>query len=396
MSQHHSKTTILTEFAVLGLFSVTCGLFLWPASVQLGESILGGDFMYATVWTFDAVSRGLLERGEIPFETRMLNYPDGGSLEFVGWSFIGLITALRGLGVPLVPSTNLSLALHLIFACYFTYRLALRLTGKRAESVVGGLAFGLCPYVLSLVWNGQIEKLSHGFLPVIVLCVIGIVADRRYGFLPWLGLAIGLLFATSPYNTLFAAFLAIVTTAGMLSRARAGQRAKVFGRAVLAAGVCFLSCLPYVYYWKRALAADLDSLYAPAAVPLLPGTLPNGALQNATVLGWFAPGKAAGVLGSTLEHPVLHIHYLGWGCLAFAFAGLVLVRLRHRQARTGISEVIVGTALVAFVIAHGYCLVVSPTHSPGTEYNTPLPLYFAYKLLPAVGRCTVTVHAGIS
>jgi len=376
---------------VLGSFTLICLLFLWPAPPYLGAVIVGGDFMYPTLWTFDLATQGILERGAPPYQTQLLNYPEGGSLTFVGWSVILVIAALRALGASVLLGANVALVLHLVLGCYLAYRLALRATGRVPESMVGGLAFGLSPYVLSLVWNGQIEKLSHGFLPAIVLTVILYATDRRAWALPALGIAFGCVFATSPYNAIFGAYLAVATTLLLLIRGDRAARLATLRRAVTAAAVCFACCLPYLVYRRATAAADLEPLFRPVPVPQLPGVgWPSEVMNNATLLGWFLPGKGTWALGDAFQYPVLHVHYLGWACLALAAVAWLW------RSRGGIPRWLplaaTCTAIPAWLVAHGYCLVVDPSTTP-VPSEISLPLYWLSKLVPGVTAFGVPYRA---
>ena len=382
------------ELTVLLLYLVTCLLFLWPAPWQLGQVIVGGDFMYPTLWTFDAGSQGILERGMPPLETRLLNFPDGGSLTFVGWSFILVVVALRGLGTSVLLGTNIALVAHLVLGCYFAYRLALRITGRRPESVVGALVFGLSPYVLSLVWNGQIEKLSHCFLPAIVLGVIRFSMDRRIWALPLVGILFGGLFATSPYNAIFGAYLAIATSLFLIVRGDRKTRLATLGRSLVAAGICFACCIPYLVYRHHSAETDLEPLFRPVPCPQLPGVpWPSDVMNNATLLGWFLPGKSPWVLGEAFQYPVLHVHYLGWTCLALSVAGLLWKPWGKCPRRFATSLAVVCTAVPAFLVAHGYCLVVDPTPSLRATADVPLPLYWIVRSFPQLAAFAVPYRA---
>ena len=384
------------EALFLLLYLMICLLFLWPAPLHLGHAIIGGDFMYPTLWTFDVATQGILESGAPPFETRLLNFPEGGSLTFVGWSFILVATVFRGLGSSALLGTNIALVLHLVFGCYFAYRLALRITGKHPESMVGALAFGLSPYVLSLVWNGQIEKLSHAFLPAIVLGLVRFAVDRRNGALPLVGLAFGCLFATSPYNAIFAAYLAIATTVCLLLWGGPGTRLATLGRAGVTAGACFVCCIPYLAYRRWTSGADLEPLFRPVPFPQLPDTpWPSEVMNKGTLLGWFVPGKSPWTLGEALQFPVLHVHYLGWACIALSAAGLLWHIRGARPRRTATSVAVLCTATFAYLVAHGYCLVVHSSPAASGVSTVSLPLHWIYQWFPGIAAFAVPYRAVI-
>jgi len=381
------RSAALRELGIVALYLGLVLLFLWPAPSRLGSTIVGGDFMYPTTWTFDIATQGILEQGLPPLQTRLLNYPEGGSLTLLGWSFILPIAVVRAVGGSVLLGTNLALVLHLVLGCYLAYRLALRMTRRRPESFCGALVFGLSPYVLSLVWNGQIEKLSHAYLPAIVLLVVQFVADRRAWALPVLALATGLLVATGPYNAIFAAYLAVATCLALIARGERGARRGLLARAAVAAAASFAGCVPFLVYRHVSAPSDLEPLFRPSPTPQLPGVpWPPDMANNATVLGWFAPGKGSWALGEALQVPVLHVHYLGWCCLALALVALVWGKGGGRWT----SRVAAATAVVPLVVAHGYCLVVG---TGGPASGIPLPLYWAYLLFPGLAAFAVPYRA---
>ena len=166
------------------------------------------------------------------------------------------------------------------------------------------------------------------------------------------------------------------------------------GRSLVAAGICFACCIPYLVYRHHSAETDLEPLFRPVPCPQLPGVpWPSDVMNNATLLGWFLPGKSPWVLGEAFQYPVLHVHYLGWTCLALSVAGLLWKPWGKCPRRFATSLAVVCTAVPAFLVAHGYCLVVDPTPSLRATADVPLPLYWIVRSFPQLAAFAVPYRA---
>lgn len=375
---------MLSASALL-VFVVPLLLITWPALSSPADTVIGGSFIFGHMWSWDLVTRGILEQGSLLVNTYALNYPDGGSVTLIGWSYILPLTALRAVGCPLVLAVNLLMALHLLLGCYLAFRLALRLTGAWPESVVAGLAYGFCPYVLSLLWNGQQPKLVHGLLPLVLLLVLRVVESRRVWPLVACGAVLALTLASSPYHGMFGALLALAAGLWLLATRPAGERRRALGRLALAALCAAVATAPYFYYW---IASQSD----PAHPPLL---VPAGELRdvyamhdfNASLSGWFAPQATDPPLSDPHLWNVFHVHYLGWIAVAMALLALGL-RLRGRGRGVGpLGPGFFAAAGLGFLLlAHG------PTLRLGS-LSVPLPLRLLWEVAPVTQAFYITYRA---
>jgi len=144
-----SKINFRTVLAIMALAAI---LYTWPLIFALGGRILGrfsnyyGD-VFSGIWELWITQFTLLKQGSNPFVIGMLAGPYAGFyysvLAFHKYLLVMVpFTALFG---P-VASFNLYALGNFILAGFFTYLLALELTGRRMAAVFAGLAFAFCPY----------------------------------------------------------------------------------------------------------------------------------------------------------------------------------------------------------------------------------------------------------
>ena len=359
---------------------------VWPVLGDPGGTVLGGSFVYGHLWSWELVaSQG------IQLTTQVINYPEGGAVTLIGWSFLLPVLALRALGLGVVAAANLVLGLHLLAGAYLAYRLALRLThGSYAASVVGGAAYGFCPLVLSLVWNGQYPKLVHGLLPLALLMLVRLADGRRWPMLA-LGPTLALLLASSPYLGIFGAALALMGGAWILaSRRRAIPLKDAALRLGLAGLLALVAAAPFFWYWSAG--ASGQQLLAPAGTGMDVTAMAD---FRASLAGWFDPRLAADPSAEPHVWDVHHVHYIGWVGLALAALALVVAwRRRGRQDPAPGAPSCLGTGffvtagVVFFVLAHGSHLDLGST-------RLPLPMQWLWDAVPASRALYATYRAAV-
>lgn len=332
----------------------------------MSDTLVWGFFTPGHLWSMNYPVQILLEQGIIPTHTNEINYPAGGSMTIIGWSFILILLLCRIIGLGLVTGMNIAFLVHMILGFYFAYRLALRLTDRWPESVVGGIAYGFSPYVISLIWNGQLAKLSHGFLPLAVLLLIEIVETKKIWPTIILAPVMAITVATSPYNGIFCAFIILILGSYYLVRSWGINFRTVFLRLGISAFLVALASLPYLNYWQDS---HRVSGYQPLFISAGPQFPPYSAYdsQNATLLGWVKPKDYKYTPGS-LPKSVLHTHYLGWVFILLATLAF-FPRKKERGKVSGADsddadeppsqvspKVLLLIAALFFLIAHGYSL----------------------------------------
>lgn len=362
-------------------------LVAYPALLSPADTLLGGTFIYGHLWAWEMFIRGLLDHGTIVYASDALNYPVGGRVSFIGASHLLPLIGLRAAGVPLILGTNLITALHMVAGCYFGHRLYLRLTGAWGASLVGGLIFGLSPYTLSLVSNGQLPKLTVGLIPLALLFLMDLPSARRPWAAVWCGLILALIFASSPYTGVFCAVLLTMGGCYLLWKAPGSGRRRLMGRLGLASITSAVAATPFTVYYIVTQAKEGEvSLLQPA------GTLQEafGDYQfSASLSGWFNPWQG------WVPHPdgsmwdVFHLNYLGWVVLGLLVLALVLRRRfpgGDKDTAPLRPAFFLLTGLVFVVLAHGPELRVG-------EWRVPLPLSLLWDHVPKTKTLYVTYRA---
>lgn len=393
MHDQKRKSKFAAEGVALVVFVLLILFYTWPAARSLGKVVIGSNFAFGHLWNWDLLIGGILEEGRLITHTNMINYPDGGSLAVIGWSYILLLLVLRFFGMGLLLATNLIVFFHLLLACYFAYRLALKLTNNWPASVVAGIAYGLCPYALSLLWNAQYPKLSHGFLPLLLLLLLEVVRLNRWWPLLVTGAVLALLTATSPYNGIFAALLALMAGGYFLLRSTRAKQPVVLLRLLLTAAVAVLMILPYLGY--ISMTDQSDSLTRPARHLNLNGTGSEEVeptFYYARPEGCFLPGK----IQRSGFVDVYHIYYIGLILLFLAVLGLAIGLKKDPDREAGYSPWFFLLILLVFgVISVGYFAYWGKyIHDPST-IRIGLPLYWLYSLFPQVAVFGVPYRAMI-
>ena len=382
---------LLRDALALLLFLAPVLVVVWPVLGDPGGTVLGGSFVYGHLWSWELVSSHGIE-----LSTRTINYPEGGVMTLIGWSFIGPLLALRALGFGVVAAANLLAALHLLAGCYLAYRLALRLTDRFAAAVVGGLGYGLCPLVLSLVWNGQYPKLVHGLLPLVILLLVRLADGKRWPLLA-LPPTLALLLASSPYLGIFGAVVALLAGIWLLARGRADVPRPRLAVLLAAAGaLSLLAATPFFLYWGNSSGATGgEQLLAPAGTGMDITAMSD---FRATLGGWFDPRPVGRPSLDPFQWDVVHVHYLGWVGLILALAGLVLVlRGRPKTDREPGRQAGAAGLGAGFFLALGV-VFVGVAQGPYAELGSlriPLPMQWIWDAVPQSRALYATYRAAV-
>ena len=372
---------IKRDSLALLLFLAPVLAVVWPVVGDPGGTILGGNFVYGHLWTWDLItSRG------IQLTTGATNYPDGGSMTLIGWSFILSVLVLRALGFGVVAAANLVVVLHLLLGCYLAYRLILHLSRHFSAAVVGGLGYGLCPFVLSLLWNGQYPKLVHGLLPLLILLLVRLADGRRW---PVVALAptLALLLASSPYQGIFGALVALLGGGWILAaRNRYLTRRAALLRLTLAAALSVAAAAPFVHYWSVSGGTRGDQLLVPAGTGM---DMTAMADFRASSWGWFDPRQTGQPSDNPYQWDVLHVHYLGYSGLVLAVLGFVLWLRRRREEGPALGPLF-------FMALGGVFTIVA--YGPYWELGSlrvPLPMQWLWDAVPASRTFYATYRAAV-
>lgn len=379
MKNTRKNKDLFYELAACFIFLLLVLLTTWPAVFSMDKAVVGGNFAFGHIWNWDLIVQGLLSQGKLITYTLGQCYPEGGSLTSIGWSFLLPLILMRALSLGLLLSVNLLLLVHLWLGFYLAYRLGRLLTENRAASMVGAIAYGLCPYALSLIWNGQYPKLSHGFLPLLLIFLIKTVETKKIWPVAGFGLVFALLLASSPYNGIFGAMLVVGASLYFLI-VRRREMLRVLGRLASAAVASLIASAPFLYYYVAMGGAN--PLHEPSNYPQMPHVPYDlEILQNATLFGWLLPGKEAIVHQTATQWHFLHVHYLGWFVVVAALLAFVPLRPSEKTAKPALGRgFFLLTGFFFFLLALGYELRLTPDDAGGTA----LPLFWLFGVMPSL------------
>lgn len=317
------------------------------------------------------------------FHTTDWRYPEGGRL--VPPDLFGMVFASPFLGLGRGTAYNAALAIQLTLASWTAWLLCRR----HGSGLVGGLAFGLSPFLLGQALSGEAETVAAWPLPLLLL---GLEREDHRGA-ALAGVAAALAAVGSWY---YGAFSAIVLGAWLLWRGRPWSPVGTPGAALAPAVFLALVAVPALVYARelvhpdqlfrgptmaaylseqpRALASMSTDLAAwlgsaPAGanhVDRLGGLVPVLALLGAVSLWRTDRRRAAawlGLLGGAMVlalGPVLHVAgepIFAWmpGRLLAALPGFGLMRLPHRWM---VVVTLVLAVLAARAARHSPLLVV--------------------------------------
>ena len=365
---------------VLVLAAVYLGLAVvltWPALLELGHGVPGAERtdLWNSLWSFWFAADGLWS-GELPYQARLLNHPQGGTL-LVSDPLGVLFTAplLPVLGIPLTYTAlvwwRLMLAgvgAHLLADAVIERRLP-QLPHARDGAWIAGVAYASAPVLLSAVHNGTSESFNGG----------------------WAALAIWAAYRASTQGGAARAILAGVL---LLPAAVASWYAGVV--AFLAVGFLALAG-PGGQPWRRHLAARVGALalglvlVAPAAKAFQMGATAQTNLVGIKhtqelngVRRTTGPADPAGyVRGGDFRSPdfrtssrynenFLHCTYLGW-IMLFGAAGSA------RRGRGPLFAWLAGGAALALSLGPVLVQQGSPVIVMG-DRAVPLPFFLVERL----------------
>ena len=190
---------------------ILASIVLFPMILSPAEKLVGSqkvdlwNHAWGTWWWQHS-----LRQGELPLETDLLHYPDGGSL----W-FIDPILAIIGAPLSLFSVSfayNVSLLLYLAFASWAARRFAISLKASSSASWVASIVFTASAWMVSEVHNGITEAVNIGPVALALAWVEDAVQTTQKPFRAWakVGLGIGLATIASPYLGLGVGIAALI------------------------------------------------------------------------------------------------------------------------------------------------------------------------------------------
>ena len=359
----------------------------WPLAADVDGKFLAGKFQWSHAWTMEMVYSGVTAenhtkrplqghlawhgddhpprdvhpfirldgpgpRGAFRLTCPMLDYPRGGPLTFIAWFNILVGSLLRTM-LTVVASFNLTVLLVLALAPWGAWHLARGLGAGRAGAAVAALIYGFNPFILSIVYNGQLAKYNHAWIPLLALCAWRL-GQGRWHWIP-LTWALGLIcLGSSPYYFVFSAWLILILCAYMLARTIKTWPARAWAglRWLLAGGGLAVLGLPLYHHFS----IRENSLISPAN-PGADTSVFELSASFSTLLWPNAVTYAGGVAIPGEQHTV----YLGLTVLVLAALATWALRGRATVIWWGVGAAFLALAFGRrFVFADGERFVSLP------------------------------------
>ncbi|MCE1248517.1 MAG: hypothetical protein LWY06_17915 [Firmicutes bacterium] len=153
-------------FAILmyGVFSL---IYTYPLIRYIFQYVIGdleGD-MWKHVWGFWWVKRRLIDEGELPLFTSLLNYPYGGNLFFI--DPLGAIWSLPLQYIfPVQVVYNIIVLANLIFGAFCAYLLAGYFIKNKEAAFYSGAVYAFTAYMLAYITSGVSETYNIAWIPL--------------------------------------------------------------------------------------------------------------------------------------------------------------------------------------------------------------------------------------
>lgn len=377
----------------------------WPVAANLGTMIVGNDRSgpWRTVWAHEWTVRRLTETGTWPLDAPEISYPGGGS-------FSSIAPVHDAIGVPLqlmfglVPTFNLLVLGHLVFAAMAAWAFARTVGLGYGGALVTGTIFGFNTFVLSYgVSSAVVETTTGGWCALFLVAAVRLVRAPRFSTALTAGILWALMALACLYWSVMMALLA-----------------PLFVVAAVLAGGPFLTPPPIVVtpLWKRAAYVTLGGVFAaalflPPAMALL-GTYDAGtgllagyaerkqemldatvmaglAHDFATLVGYLVPGRDA-----LVEHIDLDVLrqtvYAGWTALLLAWVGWGTGTRRWGVLAVGCAVLSLGPFV--FLSATSYRETVAPWWELLREVLPPIRMITSYVRFALFAFLALGVLAG--
>jgi hypothetical protein len=158
------------------VYLLLAGLLTWPAAIELGHGVPGAPRtdLWNSLWSFWFAAEGLWS-GELPYQARLLNHPDGGTLMVSDPLGVLAMTPLQAVfGLPVAYTllvwwrlTLAGFAAHLLADAVLRRRLP-DLPDAWAGAWIAGVAYASAPVLLTAVHNGTSEAFNGGWAALAV------------------------------------------------------------------------------------------------------------------------------------------------------------------------------------------------------------------------------------
>ena len=148
-----------------------------------GRQVDARVFQWNNWW----VKRAVLS-GQNPMYTDMIYYPVGASLSSHNTNWIGsVITIPIDLLFGPVIAYNITFLMTFFLAAFSMYLMVKQLTQRRDAAFIAGLVFAFFPYHVSGNWDGQMNLANIQWLPLFMLFVLRLAAQKKVWDAIWAG-----------------------------------------------------------------------------------------------------------------------------------------------------------------------------------------------------------------
>lgn len=326
------------------------GVLCWPLPLSPHDAIPQGYFSGGHVWILEHVAAMLRGARPLSTETAQMGFPDGVELRPVALLPSLVVAPLRDLLTPMARY-NLALGLGFGGAAVAAHALLRALAARPAVAAAAAVTYALCPFALGAFASGQLAKVQHWGLPLLLWCWVRAAQGRWAGLVLAAPAAAAVAFS-APTQALWAPLAGAVLLPAVAWRQRERGWKALALRALAVAAALGLTAGVFVF------ARGWYEPHLPtAAQAFLPAVRTHGgridALSPVVTLQGLLLGPA--VPESTSWQTVVHVGYLGLPGLALglsalpwsrAAAGLVLVLLGGSLALGPVLLLDSGPALV--------------------------------------------------
>ncbi len=306
--------------AAIATLAVTCALHR-PLLASPGDTRAATAFHDGHIWAFDHIAR--MVGGDRPLSTLTdaIGYPETVRAPAIAWAPALLAAPLNPLLGPVGAYNTILLLSPALAALAFLGLVRSTTRAGPALAAAAAFAYALSPYALGCLASGQMAKIQHWMIPLVLWMLVVGIRGRAWIGLPLLAAATVAAGFTSPSTAVLIPLLALPWAIGVALRAP-GRRPIVAGRALATLAIVAVCLLPAQRYYGNLRDGSHPSAFEPRAAnwDRLPTPVPV-AQPEGLLLG-------RGGLARD-DHQTSHVTYLGWPLLLAAIA-LSLRRFRGR------------------------------------------------------------------
>lgn len=222
-------------------------LTTWPAAARIGAAVPGSAStdLWDGLWSIWFVARGLAD-GSLPFATKLLDHPWGGTL-VVADPLGALLATPLVLTLGLAAAGTLLVLGQLTFSGVAAHRLAEEVIAalhgeEQAQRAawVGGVAYATAPVLLAGVHNGNTESYAGGWVALSALACWRLAMRGGAGGM----LAAAVALALAAIGSWYGGVVAFLLAGALVVLPPPGARSGLRGRAgALLLGLCLVAPL---------------------------------------------------------------------------------------------------------------------------------------------------------